>query len=341
MREKNDINEFNVDQRNTISNLISDFRKKIYNCIELYHKDIRSYGTWPVKSFYTKCMQNEIKELSDVFLWNNLWWIVNIEKLYKIDNNIDEFVMQCAWITATGKVRSTIQEPQQLANELLENINTILDAEEKTLEFFDKDKLNELLTTYNTDMRENEQCRVFDLGHGIVMLGNNNYSIRLDDYNIDTIKETIKRFIKLQKDFYWDKEKQKLERKEKNMTNRIEDFLWRWRDAHILASQNGILAETYASFWEEIEELWIKETYNFKEFEYIIDNCLYDWRKVYGLIRKAPEKVNKTDMELFNKLKEDPIYHKLIGSTWADLDDINHIFDDKKLAKILYQLSQK
>ena len=33
MREKNDINEFNVDQRNTISNLISDFRKKIYSPI--------------------------------------------------------------------------------------------------------------------------------------------------------------------------------------------------------------------------------------------------------------------------------------------------------------------
>ncbi len=132
------------------------------------------------------------------------------------------------------------------------------------------------------------------------------------------------------------KEKEKLEKIKK-----IEDFLWRWRNAHITAIHNQTLDNIHVSFRTEIEQLWIKEAYSLGEFADIIDHCLYQWRKVYLTIRKQSDSVSQEDYQLFQALQKDPIFHKLMGSTWADPDNTDHIFDDKKLAQVLYRLSQK
>lgn len=132
------------------------------------------------------------------------------------------------------------------------------------------------------------------------------------------------------------REKERLERIEM-----IEDFLWRWRDAHIQALTDKTLASTHESFYDEIEQLWLAYAYTFEQFEYIIDHILYGWKKIYRKLRKGDKTVSQEDQKLFQSIKKDSIYHFLVGSTWAGEENIQHVFDDEKLAKILFELSQK
>ncbi len=128
-----------------------------------------------------------------------------------------------------------------------------------------------------------------------------------------------------------------IEQRENEQTYRIENFLWEWREAHINALYNHTLAKVHKSLRPRIAELWLKEAYNFDEIEYIIDTYLYQWRKVYRIIRKNPEQVSEEDMKAFENLKTDPIFWLLswgTGGKWRE----NHIFDDEKLAWILVNL---
>ena len=120
---------------------------------------------------------------------------------------------------------------------------------------------------------------------------------------------------------------------------KIEKFLWKWRNSHIKALKDNTLEQTHHILRWELENIWIKESYNFSDFEYIINNCLYDWRDMFNLICKSPDKIDHQDVLLYEDIKLDPIFSFLVGWTWWKWRE-KHVFNDNKLATILFNINQ-